>query len=377
MKNQVKLLALIALSTTFLWVTSCGKDDGPESPNEVVEQTKEEPQEEAQDPPKEEEQPTEETPSTEVSNQIAENVIIKGGTKVEGEPPTPNEAITLILPNVPTTGVLDEGFDIPLFSEADITGAYLQFKAVDGGISESYYDIDIAANQIDSNTNGKSAKLAGHVLKHNRSLTAKGAEGPLDIDLGAEIGPGEFCYIISAYDAAGNISATQEVCVTINAFGGDQALVGQWHLIRYEDTENGVTEIELIGEEYCFENNCQTEEYDNLTINADGTFERQGRFIMRDIDGAYGSEFDEYIVRGKWSYPSAADSDLVTVDYYYSQTDENDTEEETYTTGNSEVEIISSEEIEVTATELIITDRYDDDADGDFEEIYVTIYEKQ
>lgn len=372
MKDLVKPFVLVAIMITLLIFASCGKDDGPDIiMDEVAEKPMEDAKEEAQDPAEEEEQPTE------ASNMIADNVVIKGGTKIDGAPPASNGAITMNLSNAGTSAVVDEGFNIPVISEADVIGAYIQFKAIDGGLSDSYYDVDILANQEESDINGKTPKFKTSKRKKAGGLTYKTTDGELDIDFGADIGPGEFCYVICVYDAAGNISEPQEVCVTVNAFGGNETLVGTWNLVRYEDTVDGITETELIGEEYCDDFGCETQEYDNITFNADGTWQSEARYNQRDLNGEYGSEYDEYLLRGKWSFPDTTDSDLVLVEYFYSETDQDGTEEETYAVGEAYVEVITAEEIEVTATELLITDRYDDDGDGNFEEVYITVYEKQ
>lgn len=368
MKRFVKTILGVTLLVCLVLSTSCSKSDSPDPVKE--EAVKEE--------PKEEELPKEETPSAEASNIIADNIIIKGGAKVEGTPPTPNEAINMDLSSAGKTAVLDEGFIIPIQSEADITGAYIQFKAIDGGVSESYYNVDIAENQEEPEASGKHRKFTREKSKKMLSQTAKTTDAEIDIDLDAEIGPGEFCYIICVYDAAGNISAPQEVCVTVNAFGGNEALVGTWHLTRWEDNEEGFVETETVGEEYCNENDCEIQEYGTITFNADGTFEFNERYIGRMVDGAYGNDFDEYISRGKWSYPSSLESNLVLVEYYYSETDQNGTTEETYAVGEAPyVNVLNAENIELTATNLTIVERYDDDGDGNFEEVYTEYYAKQ
>ena len=384
MKQFTKPLVLLTILITLLLIASCSTDDGTETmTEEVTEESTEESEQESSEESMQE-TPSEETLSAEASNTIIDNVIILGGTKIVGLPPAPNNGIALSLPEVDSTGIVEEGFEIPLFSPDDITGVYLQFKAIDGAVSESYYDINLDDHFETPTPDAKSSKRDKGFGKKgksfgekSRNLMAKMDEGSLDIDLGSDIGPGEFCYIICAYDDAGNISAPVEVCITINAFGGNAALIGEWSLLRYEDTLNGVTEIETVGEEYCFETSCETEAYNIIIFNADGTYENKARYDQRDINGEYGAEFDEYIYRGKWSFPEAEGSDLVIVDYFISETDEDGAEEETYAVGDGEVYVTAAEEIELSSEELVFIFEYDDDGDGIIEETSRVIFEKQ
>lgn len=94
------------------------------------------------------------------ANTIADNVVIKGSSKEEGVPPTPNGAISLDVSKTTKTALLGEGFDISVGSDTDITGAYIRFKENDGKVSDSYYDVNIA-----SNYSGKKAIKANK--KHN------------------------------------------------------------------------------------------------------------------------------------------------------------------------------------------------------------------
>jgi len=378
MRQFTKPLILLTVFISLLFLASCGKDDGPE-PQPEMEEVAEQPEEEPTEPEAEEEpeeETMEETPSTEASNLIADNVIIKGGTKVEGMPPAPNEAITLILPDGSTPPVVEEGFDLIVFSEADITGAYIQFKAPESSVSESYYDVDLEANQDGGSAKAKIRNLGKSTLKNAVAFTAKPGRNILDIDFGAAINPGEFCYIICVYDGAGNISAPQEVCITVSDWGGNPALVGEWNLMKSREFDEGETEIENVGEEYCNDSGCETLEFLQITFNADGTYETTERYNIRELDGDYGMEFDQFDSRGNWSFTS--DNNLVLAEYYYAETDENGTEEEASEAGEASlVSIYGQEELTVSETELVLIDRADDDADGNFEYIFTTFFEKQ
>ena len=82
------------------------------------------------------------------ANDVADNVMIQGGTKNEGTPPTPNEAISLDVSSSSKIAYLNEGFEIDINSDGNVVGAYLQFTTNDADktVSDSYYDIDLSSN---------------------------------------------------------------------------------------------------------------------------------------------------------------------------------------------------------------------------------------
>ena len=179
-------------------------------------------------------------------NKVSDNVIIKGGTQVDGVPPTPNEAITLDVTGTSKMALLGEGFNVSLNSDANIVGAYIQFKANDGTAADSYYDVDIDANTAD-NKKPQIINKRGSV-----SLVSKPeADTVLDVDFTDEIEPGKFCYEICIYDADGNISAPQEVCVTVESWGGNADIVATWNLTKEVETYQGDTVTVIPGQEDC------------------------------------------------------------------------------------------------------------------------------
>ncbi|UII81359.1 hypothetical protein [Flagellimonas sp. CMM7] len=266
MTNNLKIWAL-ALVLAF---ASCSKDSG--SDNNQSDQAIEE---------------LEETPLQ--ANEVANNVVIQGGTKNDGTPPTPNEAISLDVSASSKTALLGEGFEVSIDSDATVTGAYLQFKANDGTMADSYYDIDIDANSSSS----KSLKrLIGKNHKTASFITAKENDDTLDVDFNSNIEPGTFCYVICVYDADGNISAPQEVCVTVESWGGNSEIVGTWNIVKEVQVFNGESEVvSFPGDEDCAEERvieCASQE--TLTANEYCYITVSGKLIFKD-DGTFEYEF--------------------------------------------------------------------------------------
>jgi hypothetical protein len=326
------------------------------------------------------------------ANTVSDNVRIQGGTKEAGVPPSPNEAISLSIANSGKTAFLNEGFEVSLNSDASITGAYLRFKDADGTVANSYYDIDLAANT----SSGKSFNLGRVNKKGTKLSSAKNSVTVLDVDFTSVIEPGTFCYEICVYDASGNISAPQEVCATVESWGGNAAIVGSWDMTKQEYTEDGVTEVELVGEPSCFTstvfcNNedtfeyeeCYTTELGNITFKSDGSFTTDFRGSDTEIDyeasatqcqevAAADEDYsDEY--KGFWAYSSTT-SKLTLVAYENIYTEGGETETEILEDG--EGELLFDGVIQLTSSSLIIVQEDDYDLDGIIDEVYKTYFEK-
>lgn len=269
---------------------------------------------------------------------ISNNVIIEGGAKMEGAPPTPNGAISLDISDSGKSAFLGEGFDVSLGSDANLIGAYIQFKSKDGTVSDSYYDVNLEANSTD--LYDKSARRRREA-KLNSFSTSKTDETVLDVDFNANIEPGEFCYVLCVYDNAGNISDPQEICLTVESWGGNNALVGAWKLTKEVDTAAGVTVTTAIGEEVCESysttqcadggtyqlGSCTTRDSMDLTINNDGTYEYDHRFSGRHVDPSLSDENCEAIYKedtefatsaGKWAFIAEEDR-LVLLEFAYEE----------------------------------------------------------
>jgi len=216
---------------------------------------------------------------------VSDNVIIAGATKEIGAPPTPNEAISLDMSNTSKTALLNEGFEISLDSDADVVGAYVQFKGNDGTLADSYYDIDVIANNI----NSKNVKSHSTLLKKT-GISKVDDEVTIDIDFGSKIKPGTFCYEICVYDGEGNISAPQEICVTVESWGGNSDIVGTWQvkkIILIDDNNDNMIRTLITGEPNCSEDEiycCETTEIITLVFNADGTYSANNKGTNSVLD---------------------------------------------------------------------------------------------
>lgn len=373
MKIVLRTVAFAALMLTV----SCGKDTA----NAIADIFDEE---------------TEELESTILDvEEISDNVLISGGTKMEGLPPTPNGAISLDLSNAGKAAFLGEGFDVSLNSDAEITGAYIQFKSKDGDVSDSYYDVNLDLN--DTSEEDKSSKRRRVKREGSMSKILKNDDASLDIDFNANIEPGEFCYVLCVYDDAGNISDPQEVCLTVQSWGGSSALAGFWKLTKDDYTQDGVTVTADLGEEICiagdewqcdgegtFErNNCTTTDVLEMNINIDGTYDYElrisGRYVDIDAseancDPVYRTTEFYYISSGKWAYVADEDK-LALLEYTYEEGDE----DESFSGINEIGQAYSlyDGEIQLSGNTFIMTEIDDYEQDGIAERVDNYYFEKQ
>ncbi|MEE9361741.1 MAG: hypothetical protein V3U92_04010 [Cellulophaga sp.] len=320
------------------------------------------------------------------ANKVSDNVKIVGGTKEDGMPPTPNEAISLDLSNSGKIAYLNEGFELKLKSDANITGAYIQFRGIDGTVATSYYDVNLSSN----NNSGKSIKKSNSIFSKTEQTTT------LDVDFNTNIPPGTFCYVICVYDAEGNISAPQEVCVTVESWGGNSAIIGAWNFKKMEETEDGVTETIVVGEKE-FDNETWTcsgqgsfdyEEFDIikdfvLTIDADGSY----KFLLNGEEkelnynasssgcSAIYKEVSLYTNKseGNWAY-IASENHLTMVEYFYSYEDSEGIETDTYLPG--EADLLFDGTIQLNGNSLVIIIEDDYDGDGVTDELSKYYFEK-
>ncbi len=372
MKN---LIGIIILSL-FAILVSCSNDDSPLS-NQIS---------------NEQAEILENTPLE--ANQVSNNVVITGGTKKDGVPPIPNEAISLDISDSGKTAFLGEGFEVALSSDAEIVGAYIQFKANDGTVADSYYDVDIVANSSNKKSTTKKALISRKMSAN--SLAHKINNATLDVDFGSEIPPGEFCYVLCVYDEQGNISAPQEVCVTVESWGGNIDMVGTWKLVKVEEINNGETESTLVGSENCYSesyecNNggtleateCNTREYGTVVVNADGTYNAEFKGLDRFVDytastlsceAVYINEVYKDISEGNWAYVEA-DKRLTIVEYKYSS-EINGELEEIVTLEPGDAELVLDGSIVIDGDTFFITESQDYDGDGVIDEVHRYYFEK-
>ncbi|SHG76218.1 hypothetical protein [Flagellimonas flava] len=361
MNNNLKTLTL----ATLVLLASCSKDESS-SPNTDNDQAIE---------------ALEQTPLE--IDVVSDNVVIAGGQKETGTPPTPNEAISLDVSKASKTALLGEGFEVPLSSDGVITGAYIQFKSNDGTVSDTYYDIDLAANSSNKAT-GKKGRFSSRTAKED-------TEVELDVDFNTNIEPGTFCYVICVYDAEGNISAPEEVCVTVESWGGNSAISGSWNIKKYEDTYDGETTIEIIGEKNCDEystycildesyksvTECETLDAAVLILNEDGSYVAESSGVDEFLDNAVFEETCDvtykeydYSYRGEGNWAYVADTKRLTiVEYKYTETYKEETDTEVLDAG--EGELVFDGIIELDGNSMIINEDF---GQG---ETYIVYFEKE
>ncbi len=326
---------------------------------------------------------------------VSDNVIIKGSTKEEGMPPTPNEMISLDIADSGKAAFLNEGFEVRLSSDSDVIGAYLQFKDKDGAVSKSYYDIDLSANGLSD----KAVDLQMAYGFFSGNATAQTAKNDnafiLDVDFNSTVEPGTFCYLVCVYDGNGNISAPEEVCGTVESWGGNVDLVGTWNFTKTERTVEGVTETVLVGENDCNELSlpCQVQElkFDSciitesisFTLTADGTFSYEYKTIRNDLSYEASSlecepifnddyEFAESF-EGFWAF-NETESRLSLI--FYDQVRITNGESETRSFEAGEGILLSDSLIQLDGTTLIRINKTDYDGDGIADDEFRSFSEK-
>ncbi|MCK0147186.1 hypothetical protein MWU78_16125 [Arenibacter sp. F26102] len=310
------------------------------------------------------------------SNELSDQIIMGGSTKVQGAPPTSNGAISLDILGPSSNAYIIEGFDIPVFSsDGDIAGAYVQFKVKDSIAADSYFDVDVIQNA----SNKKEAKFGFNNSRFSKNYglnsKIKASYWSINVNFDPQLTSGEFCYVIWVYDNQGNISVPKEECVTIKAWGGNEALIANWSLTSYEELYEGQLENINAGEEYCDGNYCQTLDYVKLNLNTDGTFSWAYRYDERDVNGSYGQNtWSVATTFGNWAYEQN-ESRLLFFEYKYTEEDVTGiVYEDVNAPGRAYV--VFKDSIDVNATNLIILDELDNDADGHIDGRYQENYEK-
>lgn len=357
MKKVILPLAAFAL----LFVASCGDDDS-DAPGLVN-----------VDP-----DPTEETaldPSV-----ISGDLIISNGTNITGTPPSPTGNLPFSMSNTTQSAFQKNGFDISFTAPANYAGAYIQLTDPDGGVATDYWDVSGPGRTAITTRERKS------LLQGNKS-SQDNVE--IDVDFEDSVPAGTFCYIICIYDDAGNISEPVEICVEVEAWGGNPNLIGTWNFEKI--VENGVTR--LVGEADCEDTtvfcNDQSElSIDNaycftivslpITFNADGSYTYIESAKSTDIDyqqssetcqAVFGVEEEQsYTSRGNWAYDEE-EQKLTLVEFEYIEAAGDDVFEGTEENGY----LLVNGDAEITANSLVIKETF---TDGDFSENFEIYFNK-
>ena len=307
------------------------------------------------------------------ANLVSDGLVVEGATKIESALPQPNGAISFTIASN-GSAIINEGFDIQFASAPDlnIAGAYLQITTTDGSAADAYYDIP----------SGSFNSFGDREVTLNKAAKARLMDVDQTIDIGFDttIPAGQFCYTLCVYDDLGNISLPEEVCLTVENFGGNANLVGVWNMTTYQETYDGMTISAGLGETFCFDdqllcNNgdfvaiteCSSYELLRFTINADGSYSLEEEIIDSDIDydqtvsscmeierpdTTYG-----YVSSGKWAYNQTQER-IVFIEYSFTENDNGEIYSETFPLGEGEVLLDAL--VVITSNSFTISESYGD-----------------
>jgi len=290
-------------------------------------------------------------------NTVASGLIIKTNKEnsnvsfisevAEGDIPQVNENISIELPSEVQTAFLGVGLSLEVDSNQEYDGVYLRVKNEEGEKSTIVYKIELNSDQRFSSVN-KLKTVGAHSYKATRANKTKfiasdvvdsDSQKTIDFDFDESIQPGLFCYEICVYVDNGNggsyVSAPSDVCVQVEAWGGNSEIVGDWNFNEYSDVsensdtgyvsefgyDNNVEYISYVEEYDCdgvlLENPIELKSKSNTTkflLNANGTFiiEREGyeedNYIHNEKTDDY--ECTDSVIResysdvfeGNWAY---------------------------------------------------------------------------
>lgn len=305
--NSLLVIAFIAI----LSLTSCKSDDDGSSisEGEVIANT----QNETED-------------SSIAVTSLENGVSIENASKLSGTPPASNSELDFNLNSDAIEAFQETGLKIQFSSDESIAGAYILFKDLEGNTIDNYFDVPATAFNSVYNKGAKSSKKG--VLKNiKESEKMEDFNDEIQIDFSAVVPAGKFCYDICLYDTENNVSQIQTVCVTVEAWGGNASIVGEWLLDRIEgdddletfDCDNGDSITAVYSKE--IKNDI------TLVLNQDGTYYLATDREEYDIDyeattstctAVYEDEIDldndKY--SGNWAFNEEIET-LTTVDFKY------------------------------------------------------------
>jgi len=303
-------------------------------------------------------------------NATSSGIAIEGATMNDGGV-TPTGGVDFSLDYTTQTAFQDYGFEIIFDAPTDFAGAYIQLFD-ENGMADSY--IDVPSSATETYYGGKFlSKERKDIFAKKGASTQKDEDTVIDVNFSNTVPAGTFCYAICVYDNQGNISQPQEVCVTVESWGGNVNLVGEWDFTK--EIDNG--ETILAGEESC-ENydstlfcdnntqldvvidNCYTVDDFSITFNEDGTyfFIQETDSKSLDYDGSseaceviYGdNEKESHTSTGKWAY-NEEENVLTLVEFEYTETYDG----QTYSDIDPDGYLILDGEASISANELIIS----------------------
>lgn len=265
-------------------------------------------------------------------NVLDSGIIIEGAEKIEGDAPVPNSQLEFTLSNTSQEAFQESGLNIEFSSQESFAGAFIQFKDVDGNKSGNYFDIPAAAFNTEENFGRKnliSRKSISSIANvFNVDITPEEPTNTINIDFNA-IPAGTFCYDICLYDDENNIFVVQEVCVTVEAWGGNDAIVGNW---VFDRAEGGFFDDDFIltcdnEETISVREGNEVKNIHEFNLNADGTYfeEYDDEFFPLNFTESraqcaeiFQGELEQGQERysGNWAY-NEEDSTLTVIDFLF------------------------------------------------------------
>ncbi|MEM1136683.1 MAG: hypothetical protein AAGI07_12675 [Bacteroidota bacterium] len=347
-------LSIIALLTIGLYLSSCSDEDNDEvnplSEGEVLANTQNQTEERA-------------IPVA----QLASGIAIENGTKKNGTAPVPTGSLDFQINTENQEAFLNSGFTINFSSTDNVAGAYIQFKDAEGNNIDGYFDVPLTSIFANARiTKNKKSKI-----QRKRTTEDEGIE--IDVDFSTAIEAGTFCYDICVYDDNGNISQIEEVCVEVEAWGGNATIVGEWIFDRYDPIdEDEETFTQTI---YCengdsIENVAyyiQEESEWTFVLNADGSYYERYDEVEKSIDfdesvenctAIYETIEEDEKYSGYWAFNEAAGT-LTVIDFKYENLSFPEENEE-YDEGDLYFEGVKAE---VIAGELVLTETFTEDGE--------------
>ncbi|MGY6649131.1 hypothetical protein [Wenyingzhuangia sp. IMCC45574] len=307
--------------------------------------------------------------STEISIDRAQVVM--------GNPPVPNEQISMLDLPSKVSAVQNVGFSLEVKSPTDIDGAYVQIQG-----SDEYYDVNVYSYSSSraTRTSSFTEVLKNDIKFHREEIKARISKTPttsttsaeivqeaeLEFEFPNDLEPGTFCFDICIYDDQGNISAPQTVCVVVEAWGGNSSLVGNWKMDKFLHDDGNV---QVIGKEYCDAysdcyTDCSTFYKLEFKIKSDGTYQIYSESKYKDFNHCESGvvEYEsngKYKTIGNWAYDDI-NKNLVLVATHGEDTREG---EETIYTDFKEVdgELSAGElQVESVSRSKLVFSEYDD-----------------
>ncbi|WP_155854968.1 hypothetical protein [Cellulophaga baltica] len=311
-------------------------------------------------------------------NEASGGLIVEGATSKTGSI-TPTGDLAFSLDFSTQTAFQKNGFDIVFDASAEFAGAYIQLKD-ENGMADTYLDVPLSAmNNYDNKLTQNKRK---NIFTKEVTTTRKEEGNTINVDFESSVPAGTFCYVICLYDAQGNISLPEDVCVTVEAWGGNVNLVADWEYTKEIFEGETINLGEAICEENSFTLSCDSGEVKevegsycytlngfNLTFNSDGTY----TYTQNSTDSNYDydasqencelvvSYYDEtYTSNGNWAYNEDKE-ELTLIEFEYINTEAGD--DQIYDIEGGDV--VFTGEIDLSSNQLIlkITDIYEGDTE--------------